>query len=263
MNNWSEKRLYSKDHRRVFAFFERPYITRINLIYHVCPLIKNDVWRDNLAQLKKRWGIFTGKKVLAVSNNTDLVWPIEEVVKELNRECELFEVPNDANLRETISFKQLLKSVESLDGEEITFYGHTKGNSTKESMLGSEFWRNAMYHYLLDNINAVLDNFRTFPTIGTHKICWPPGVRTPFPTNLDNEHHWMFSGTFFWFNNKAVFSNPKCYEYIAKDRYGVEAWIGNLFPEKQGCTLYQPWVLHKFPPCNPYDPSVHTQPIRG
>ena len=46
--------------------------TTLNLIYHVCPYADSDVWRSNVEEIVRRWPIFNGKKVIAISTGKDM-----------------------------------------------------------------------------------------------------------------------------------------------------------------------------------------------
>ena len=241
-----------------------PMIYKLNLIYHVCPLIANDIWRANVQQMRRRLKKFTGKKVVAVAVGKNL-HPPAVVEREFNDDTvEFLKVENDTQLREVATFLPLLKKVESTCHEEATFYAHTKGNSTEDGFLGAEMWRNAMYHHLLDHLEVCRDLLRTHPCVGTHKLCWPVG-EDPYPKNASKKSFkrgiWMFAGTFFWFRNDAVFTHPRWME-VPQDRYGAEAWLSGLFKVDEAATVFQPWPVDGFPGPNPYDPKIYLWPIR-
>jgi hypothetical protein len=236
-----------------------PGITTRNLIYHVCPLEENDVWRLNVRQLCRRLHIFNGRKIVAVATGEHLR-PISSVQREFEgEEIEYLELPNDRRLREVATFLPLLRAIRSTDVEEATFYAHTKGNSTADNALGAEMWRNAMYHHLLDHWQVCMGLLETHPCVGTHKMHWLPGY-PPYPSQL-RHGNWMFAGTFFWFRHKDVFNHPK-WNYVPDDRYGAEAWLSGLFEVKDAASVFQPWPVNEYPTPSPYDPAIYLWPIR-
>lgn len=236
-----------------------PSIKKLNLLYHVCPLKGNDVWRVNVRQVTKRLRIFNGRKIVAVATGKDL-HTIDIVRRAFDDDTiEYLDIPNDPQLREVASFLTLLKSVESQEEDEASFYAHTKGNSTRDNALGAEMWRNAMYHALLDGVNVCRDLLLTHPCVGTHKMHWPPGMQ-PYPSRLDHGD-WMFAGTFFWFRHKDVFAHLK-WRDVPHDRYGAEAWLSGLFECDRAASVFQPWPASEYPAPSPYDPALYLWPIR-
>lgn len=256
----------------------RPTYTRPgarNLIYHVCPLKENDIWRQNVRQLGLRMDVFNHKRVIAVAEGPGL-HPLAEVKAEFAKWCNVVQsnpishfageatifkaLPNDPILREVATFLPLLYDVCGYSIHEMTFYAHTKGNSTTDSRRGSEYWRNAMYHHLLDDFERVADLMVDHVAVGTHLMHWPPDRLSPFPTMLAVPHRWMFAGTFFWFRSDAVFKNPD-WRNVPHDRYGAEAWLGGLFPAEQAASVFQPWDRDQYPTPSPYDPTLYANPI--
>lgn len=235
-------------------------IHHTNLIYHVCPLRANEVWRLNVRQLIKRWHVFSGRKIVAVSQG-DGCHDMEEVASEFRYgDIEWLPLPNDPQLREVATFLPLLEVIQSTEPLEATFYAHTKGNSTADNALGAEYWRNQMYRSLLDDVHAVRHNLLHHPAVGTTIISWPKNERPPYPTGLKTGT-WMFAGTFFWFRHDAVFTRPD-WRQVAQDRYGAEAWLSGMFGVNEVCTLFQPWPVDQYPSPSPYDPRMYQYPIR-
>lgn len=248
-------------------------ITTLNLIYHVCPLLRNDVWRANLWQLRKRLSlqcydqgddqryIFNGRKLIAVAVD-ESTHDVDEVRRELNRDdCEFVRCDNDPELREVATFEILLEHVANTSKHEATFYAHTKGNSTGDDSLGAELWRNEMYRALLDNVEAARDLMQKYTCVGTHKLRWERDSKSPYPTGINNAYCWMYCGTFFWFRHADVFGKD-WRKAILSDRYGAENWLGNLLPSSEAATLFQPWQSNRHPVSSPYNARWYTWPIR-
>jgi len=239
-------------------------IHRLNCLYHVYPSTANDVWRANVRQLLKRMHVFNGRLVVAVAVD-DTTHTAQEVQREFGdvRRIEMLVLPNDPTLRETATLLPLLEAVQSENKAEATFYAHTKGNSTRDSALGAELWRNAMYHHLLDHVHVCRDLLMSHPCVGTHKMVYPrhsPDLRVPYPTRLQHGN-WLFAGTFFWFRHDAVFTHP-AWRDVPRDRYGAEAWLSGLFHHQQAASVFQPWPADQYPTPSPYNPRIYRRPIR-
>lgn len=237
-------------------------IQRLNLIYHVCPLRNNAIWQDNLQQLLQRWGVFNGRKILAIATGDGLHCP-EMVQLLINRpDAEYLLVPNDREVREVESFPALLAAIQSTDPAEATFYAHSKGNSTGDNVSGAWLWALAMYRHLLDQPQVIREALRTFAAVGTCKMVWPAGHHGPYPTQQPSvasqyvhlPGNWTFAGTFFWFRHDAIFTRNWS---VARDRYAAEAWLAGILDEQRGLSLYQPWPVDQYPTPCPYDPQVH------
>lgn len=235
-----------------------PRPTIRNLIYHVCPLTANDLWKKNVAQLRRRLDVFSGRKVIAIATGKGC-HPPATVRSELPG-CEFLELPSDAELREVVTFLPLLVSVADPDPRQATFYAHTKGNSTDGSVQGSVYWRNAMYHHLLDRVGDCMEELETHACCGTHKMIWGHcKLGPPYPSGL-NHGGWMLAGTFFWFRNDRVFSHSN-WRHVPADRYGAEAWLSGLFHWAEAASVYQLWDEYEYPAPNPYDPGLYHDQI--
>lgn len=195
-----------------------------NLIYHVTP-IANYKW--NLELLTQRWGVFTGRKVIAVATAPGFDKP-SYVKRYLPRDAEVIEVQNHSELRESASLIPLLTCVESLEPDEITFYAHTKG-VTRGHNKAIILWTELMHKHLLDRIEAAEYQLKHFPICGTFKRQGRFGC---FPEKSE----WHYSGTFWWFRNKDLFSMD--WRNVPLTRYTAEAYLSLFFaPELAGCTF--------------------------
>ncbi|MCI0358633.1 MAG: hypothetical protein L0211_09125 [Planctomycetaceae bacterium] len=237
-----------------------PPVTVRNLIYHVCPLVANDGWRHNVHQLLKRARLFNGRRVVAIACGDGTAKPsvVRRAFEQAGGRWDFIELPNDPVLREVVSFLPLLISVSDPSQDQATFYAHTKGNSTEQDRSAAIYWRNMMYHELLDSWQECVDDLRFYAAIGTQLMCWPPDT-PPYPTRL-RHGTWMFSGTFFWFRNSAVFSHPH-WRSVPADRYGAEAWLSGLFPVHAVKSRWQAWPPGSYPTPSPYEPILYSEPI--
>lgn len=232
----------------------RPEITVRNLIYHVCPV---GDWRENVDRVIQYQDAFNGRRIVAVAQGEGLepIGDVEPCLRPLD--AELWVLPNDRELREVATFLPLLIAIQNTEPNEATFYGHTKGNTTADSMEGARLWREVMYHELLRNWLPCMEELRTHSVVGTHKYLWPPHAR-PFPTELCPIHRWMCCGTFWWFRHDAAFTHP-AWRKVPMDRYGAEAWPSMLFPHTEAKSMWQPWPEDEsaWPQLSPYDPSMY------
>lgn len=237
-------------------------VTHLNLIYHVYASKSNDIWKANLDQLRRRWATFNGRKIVAIASDDTTVNP-DEVLNLIGPPHSFVHDPsltilhfrNDPILREVSTFLHLLQEVKSTDPREATFYAHTKGNTTEDSKEGAMYWRNAMYHYLLDYPKKIKKLLTEHPCVGACKWNYTAFTPTVYPTRLKHGT-WMYAGTFFWFRHDCVFTDPR-WTFIPDDRYGAESWISGLIPSDRAATVYQPWepdgVIHG----GPYNPQNH------
>lgn len=216
-----------------------------NLIYHICPFADSDAWRKNIRQLKRRIELFNGKRCVAIATGERMA-PADEVRAEFG-DCGItfIEVENSPTMRERASFEPLMKLVASTAPEEATFYAHAKGGTTIGNPEGVMYWRNLMYHTLLDQFERVQSSLREAPVVGTHRL----GFHVVYPDGLAASD-WHFSGAFFWFRNADVFSRD-WRAALAPSGWGVEAWPGRMF------TIAQSRCLAMESPENPYDPSTY------
>lgn len=232
-----------------------PPVETRNLIYHLCPLSDNDGWRQNVRQLVKRWGVFNGRRIIAVARGKSME-PMSEIYKELGRrECEILKFDNDPQLREVATFLPLLEVVKNASG--ATFYAHTKGNSTAADARGAIRWRNAMYLHLLErDLERSMRELRRRVFVGCHKMVW--GQRKPpYPSGLSHGT-WFLAGTFFWFRNDVVFSSDK-WRDVPRDRYGAEAWPAGIVDYWEAASVYQKFPEHQTYTVidNPYNPALY------
>jgi len=248
-SKWDNWACSNCEHRRAFS-----EITVRNLIYHCCPLKSNDLWRANVRQLLDHPEAFNGRRLIAVGTGEGM-HDLDEVRKELGNFAELMPIPNDKELREVVSFLPLLCGVASTASNEATFYAHTKGNSTADSVEGATYWRNAGYRYLVGEWESCAEHLRSHKAVGIHKMVYPTPSDSPFPSGL-RHGRWMFCGTFFWFRNDQVFNQAK-WRKVPVDRYGAEAWLSGLLAPEECKSVYQKWPEEIYPTPNPYDPQLY------
>lgn len=238
-----------------------------NLIFHLYAHRANDAATRALHQLRTRWDLFNGRKLIAVAHDRHTM-PLRQIKRLLPGDAEYFVIPNDPRLRETASFPELLRTIRSVDPRTATFYAHAKGsspthNQTRSVALAIQLWALRMFHHLLDSWPHVDEALRTHATAGIYLIDYTdtPHQRITSPTG-GPWGKWHYAGTFFWFRHDHIFNNPR-WSMIPDDSYGPEQWLGSFIPANLAATLYQPFPPKADPQPNYYDPAAHSPPVPG
>jgi hypothetical protein len=193
---------------------------RRNLIYHIWPN-NDEIWRWNVDQLVRRWDLFNGRKVIgiAVSRESD-----EAAVRAaFPGDAEFIVNANNPRLGEMVNFIHLLRSVETLSPNEVTFYAHAKG--TKYDRIakqhdGIRHWAKSMYDCLLDYPGLIEHHLTGKAMAGLFSMS---ANFRGFPARLQHN----YSGTFYWFRSAQIYSRN--WEYTHNSYYGSEMWPGMLF----------------------------------
>lgn len=221
-------------------------VQRLSLLYHVYPSPATDEWRRNLAQLRRRLHIFNGQRLVGVVTGPGLA-PPSEVGEYLDWQAEICHVPNDPP-SDAASVLRLLPRLAESARDDAIFVGHTKGAGYPAGPLPDgkdraavRWWRNAMYHVLLDRIDEVRDALRTHPAVGAFQIIHPP--HQPWI----GTHGWHFSGSFYWLHGPALFARD-WRGALVHDRYAGEALPGRLFRADEAFSLHQPFDPRTVPP---------------
>lgn len=216
-------------------------ISKRNLLYHVTPFASNDIWLRNIRQLVKRIDLFNGRRLIAVATGEGLASPDEVRAAFGTHDVEIVPHPNSRELRENATFLKLLEQVTSTDLTEATFYAHAKGVAKdihcSGDPLGSRYWRNAMYHELLDGWDRIAELLEGYPVVGSHRRHHPHHP-TIYPDGQSSSD-WHFGGTFFWLRNRDVFATNRWREVWQPTGWGAEAWVGRMFPfDQSACVAY-------------------------
>ena len=232
-------------------------ITTRHLIYHLTPFATNDIWLRNVRQLLKRITLFNGRRVIAVATGDDLVPPHEVRAAFGTHEVEILTRPNSRELRENATFLPLLECVADPDPKAATFYAHAKGVA-KDLLclgdpLGSRYWRNAMYHELLDDWERIAELLVDHAVVGTHRRQHLEQPRI-YPDG-QSESPWHFAGTFFWFRNRDAFSTTKWRDLWQPTGWGAEAWPGRMFDFDQSACVAYDGLAECYDP-ESYDPQL-------
>lgn len=213
-----------------------PEITTRDLLYHVFPLKNNSVWLWNVQQLRRRLRLFNGRRIVAITTGPECAPP--EEVKEAIGDVDTILVRNDPSKREVASFFNLFASVESLDENRAVFYGHAKGVSRPfDSGSTIPIWTELLYEANLDYWPMIGGLLKSYPTVGALKKLGRGFVAPPNAS----ESVWHYSGSFFWFRSKELFSQN--WRRIDNIPYGIEPYISLHFNEDQAGSIFKTGVI--------------------
>ena len=209
-----------------------------NLIYHIWPRRGNGTWEWNVRQLLQRIDQFDGVRSIgvALSDDADSLETVQQAFEGV-RIDNWVSVANDPQLGEVTTFGKLLATLPQ-SGDAITFYGHAKGVRYDDGNPTEE-WSRMLYEVCLDDPEYVQASLAQFPVTG-------PFIRTT-PWEGGAKHRWFFSGSFFWFNNAAVFCQPD-WAAIRQDYWGSELWPGSLFARAEAGELFGQECGHLYEP---------------
>lgn len=202
---------------------------RRHLLFHIWPRkLSAGTWQRNLDQLKQRWSLFNGKRIIAVATSTDS--HDFETVQEYMRgyECEWIHVENDHNLREVKTFLPLFERIEGLSG--YTFYAQGKG-VTKPVNPGVSIhpWATAMYEVLLDHWPLAEKMLQTHPIAGCFKKSVPGAFQ-------GSRCQWHYSGSFCWIRNDELWRRN--WRAIEQVWFGIESWPSMIFSDAEAACLF-------------------------
>lgn len=206
-----------------------------NLLYNCCALAHSEEWVLNVQKLNQYAGVFNGRKLVILRTGDRLVAP-GDVKKEFSFDVEFIELPNSTRLQEVSGFIEVLSKLENTNANEKTFYAHTKGVRYKVGdphIPSIRMWRDVMYESCLSDMDRIDE------VLGTYSCCGCFKQRTGSAWDREWSCAWVFSGTFWWVNHAPLFSRPD-WRSTADSPYGIEAYLGRLFPQEQGFCLTGP-----------------------
>jgi hypothetical protein len=198
-----------------------------NLAYHIAPFSGNGTWQRNVAELRKRINQFNGKRIVAITTGPGMD-ALDDVKREFAGDVEEFiEVPNSTVLREVVTFVPLLERLESLDPNEVTFYGHAKGvTRPADDTTTCHRWTDLMRETCLDYWPLVEQLLTTHPIVGSFKK-----IGRCFK---NSDSRWHYTGTFYWLRHAGVFN--RVWRLVDAKWWGSESWPGlHFMPSEAGC----------------------------
>lgn len=208
-----------------------------HLMYHLWPVKETDRWKLNLLELKKRWKIFGGHRLLSVAT-CDRTVRFNEVM----RYCDsigiswtrINHVKNNRRVGEMASLPWLLKTIgqQPMDQSDIVYYAHGKGAKPTDAGRAIAVWTEMMYEATLDYIPVVLELFRRgHPFAGSLRL-------TNKMMGVSDNMFWYYAGTFFWFRPSMLSSSM--WKNARKVYHGVEFWPGQCFAFEQAGDIFTP-----------------------
>jgi predicted O-methyltransferase YrrM len=201
---------------------------RRHLMYHIWP-VRGSMWRWNVERLLADIDLFNGRRVIGIVHDSRSEPPEEVRAAFEGHGCEFVEIPNSP-IGECLTFPAMLKSVASLDPNDVTFYGHAKGvKHGKDASASIRRWTEALYDASLNQWPLVAEHLKRHALTGSFRMLG----RFRAHQHLGD---WHYSGTFFWMRNALVFS--RAIDTIPQFYGGVEVWPGLHFRrEETGCLL--------------------------
>lgn len=202
-----------------------------HLLYHVYPRAKQPhVWRRGIDQLRMRWSLFTGRKVVAVVTGDGLS-PAADVREYLPADAEVVEVANDSRLREVATWGPLWSQFLAGSPRGAVLYAHAKGVTRSDDPGNScHWWSSMLYSLCLDRWDAVAAQLKHYPITGAFKKVGR-GFR-------GSRSAWHYSGSFFWARLDDFAGRP--WQQIDRQWWGSEAWPGLAYRATEaGCIFHE------------------------
>lgn len=195
-----------------------------HLTYHICPFANStESWRWNLEQLRRRWHLFNGLKVIGVNHDKDTVQP-----GVLLKHCKLIGLdwdhvvvrPNSRELGEVMTW---IPSIELLSPKtsarnEVVFSAHAKGVKYGQDMPPTiAHWTEIMYEANLDDWPLVQSSLEWFLATGI--------LRARCSKIAACKNGWYYSGAFWWWRLADI--GMRDWRNVGQWYAGREHWPGN------------------------------------
>lgn len=206
---------------------------KLNLIYHFYPLYHHQFMSMHMHYLKQLDKIINNKMIISVCADNNHQYHMDYLTKNLTSSIIFAHVINNPSQAEASSFSDLLKHVYSVNGDEYTFYAHTKGFKYDHKSLkkfdGIGVWIELMYLNCISNIDILL--YKNANAGGTYK--YP----ISYPFQSIGSVPWHYPGSFYWIKQIYLTQN---YNYITKFKYYFisEALPGMVIPSGHNCLVF-------------------------
>lgn len=227
-------------------------VEKRHLLYHILPVSGNGVWRKGIDQLRFRWGLFTGRKVVCIATGERVrervdrtegvslaprVLPLDSphrVREYLPPDCEVITVPNDPIRWELATWDAAWPLIFGGAGpDDAVFYAHTKG-STRKVESPCHTWADIMYRSLLDHWSVVERVLRTRPLAGSlvrYGAFFPPPNHTS---------RWHYAGNFWWARTAPLELRLGTHRGHLHNGHSSEAWLGTAFDQGDAGVVFTP-----------------------
>lgn len=209
-----------------------------NLVYHIMPLGGEAewIWRRHCQWIREVRDQFNGRAIIGIATESTHGKRIasalpgrprlnnwmtaDDVQDELaGLDCEFIAAPNKL-AGEGVTFLDAIKALKSIDPDEVTFYGHSKGVARYDHPRESppHWWAVAMFDTVMRNPSAIIDALDSAGVAGSFRTAADP-AHGDFP--------WHFSGTFWAFRHIDVFRRN--WNHLGRHYGCVEMWPKTLF----------------------------------
>ena len=206
---------------------QQPLIEPIrNLIFHIFPRVGCEWnWHRHVQHIVDNQAIWNGKRVISIGTGEGLA-SVDSVKNQFGdvRVDHWVVMPNSAVLGETEPFVPSLKLVESVNPNEVTMYGHTKG-ITHPQDAKEQIWSEIMWEVCTD-LQSVDD------ALASHAMAGPFKRHMKY---FGTNYH--YSGGFFWLRHKDIFSQ-KTWPIVLQRRSGMEFWPEKVCPNNLAAPLF-------------------------
>jgi len=204
-----------------FPFTAKP---KTVLLSHMWPVKGNWQWHiDKLAKVEHLYD----RKIMGIA--TDDSTDSADVVKEAFPGWEFITTKNQSNLREVVTYREMVKMVGSDDPNQIVFCHHGKGmQSHAASSTAIKWWTERLYDTVLDNMEEVVQAMSDGATF--------VGSFRRHGRMLGTRYKWHFSGTYYAFRSARLF--PMSDFPFRQYWWGTESWPADHFPvEHSYCVM--------------------------
>ena len=206
-----------------------------HLTYHICPFATStESWQWNLEQLRKRWHLFNGLKVIGINHDKDTVTPddILDYCKTIRLHWDNTVIrENSRALGEVMTWIPSLEllSPETASENEVVFSAHAKGVKYGQVMppvIAS--WAEIMYGANLDDWGRVRSSLEWFMATGA--------LRGRYSKTRTCKHGWYYSGAFWWWRLADI--GKRAWRDVGPWYAGRELWIGHQIAKHESDCLF-------------------------
>lgn len=232
-----------------------------HLAYHLYPKADSPAWRLGIAQLRRRWPLFTGRKVISVVTDGSTA-PADEVYRLLDwSDAEVFTQPNVPSRYEVATWRPKLDRLwPHMADEDHLFFGHAKG-VTRPHTVGHPVvkWVDWSYRLNLDYWPMIERLFRD----GKKVVAGFLRVGRGFPVVAPTWHlgDWHPNGTFFWVSAGAL-RNVEWWD-VPQAWWGMEAFPSAVFKRDEAGTHCAEGPVYPPNEQNLYDAGYWAQHMDG
>jgi hypothetical protein len=209
-------------------------MAKFHLLYHIYPRpVPRLIF--NLERILRARRLFDGQMLFSVAQGESDLVPLDWIETYVRRRLadhrpehlEFFPTANSGSEALAL-FDTLLPRVAS-QGDEFTFFAHTKGTSPQRcDSPWVLLWTHWLYEHCLLPREQLLQVLPYYAAAGCFRIRrHPPG---------QSQSAWHYSGTFFWLNHARVFSRN--WQPQRRDRYAGEAWLGTFLPQEESYCFF-------------------------